>query len=235
MRDSGLQISDDGSRQPVEVVCFCIIGADNSCKASDRNVFQTKMIEGEHDMKIKFLENEYWWGGLSEDGLNMPYGANSNMKVDLCRDAVSNQYVSLFVSNQGRILFREQLYEIVFEHGEITCPDDIVLQEGYGDLRTAYLTAMRAFFPFDGDIPDETFFKVPQYNTWIEMHLEQNQEGIINYAKSILDNGMAAGIIMIDEGWALYNGCFKINQGKFPDLKKWPSSFMRWGLKLWFG
>ena len=69
-------------------------------------------------------------------------------------------------------------------------------------LRSAYREARKRFFPADGRFPPEEFFIYPQYNTWIELMYDQNQEDVLRYAQGILDSGLPAGILMIDDGWA---------------------------------
>ncbi|MCR2022644.1 hypothetical protein NSB04_23460, partial [Blautia pseudococcoides] len=44
--------------------------------------------------------------------------------------------------------------------------------------------------------PSDEFFKNPVYNSWIELTFWQNEEAILKYADSILDNGMSAGVLM---------------------------------------
>lgn len=51
-------------------------------------------------------------------------------------------------------------------------------------------------------MPPEDFFRIPQYNTWIELMYDQNQRDVLAYAQGILDSGLPAGILMIDDGWA---------------------------------
>ncbi|CDG02327.1 Putative uncharacterized protein [Clostridium chauvoei JF4335] len=38
----------------------------------------------------------------------------------------------------------------------------------------------------------------------IEFIHNQNQQGILEYAENIINNGMPEGIIMIDDGWSDY-------------------------------
>ena len=45
--------------------------------------------------------------------------------------------------------------------------------------------------PPEGGFPPEEFFRIPQYNTWIELQYNQNQEGVLQYAQGILEHGHA--------------------------------------------
>ena len=68
-------------------------------------------------------------------------------------------------------------------------------------LREAYMAAQAKYFPANGQLPDTLFFTMPQYNTWIELMYNQNQEDILKYAHAIIDNGFPAGVLMIDDSW----------------------------------
>ena len=73
---------------------------------------------------------------------------------------------------------------------------------------------------FNGQIPPELFFEKPQYNTWIELNHNQTQAGVMRYAKSILEIGLPAGILMIDAMWSDFFGSFIFHTGRFPDARK---------------
>jgi hypothetical protein len=133
----------------------------------------------------------------------------------------ADQSASLFLSNQGRYLWSEKPFTATFCDGTIYIESEyeIELREGYRDLKGAHAAAMEAHYPATGNIPDETFFRIPQYNTWIEFMYQQNQEGILAYAHSIVDNGMQPGILMIDEGWSEDYGVFDFYPGRFENPK----------------
>jgi len=61
--------------------------------------------------------------------------------------------------------------------------------------------ASKTYFPASGKIPVELLFTNPQYNTWIELMYDQNQQDIINYASAILANNMLPGVPMINDNW----------------------------------
>ncbi len=54
--------------------------------------------------EFKFLEEEHWYGGYVNDGIEQPYTSNSDCKVDLSFNDGSNQMVDFFISNKGRLL-----------------------------------------------------------------------------------------------------------------------------------
>ena len=172
-------------------------------------------------MDIQMLSNEYWWGGVVDFAYQMPYGCHSNQKIQVGLDG-ADQSAPLFLSNQGRYLWSEKPFVITFQNGRIHIESEfeVELREGFGDLKGAHIAAMAAHYPSTGNIPDETFFRIPQYNTWIEFMYQQNQEGILSYAHSIVDNGMQPGILMIDEGWSEDYGVFDFYPGRFSSPKE---------------
>ncbi len=65
-------------------------------------------------------------------------------------------------------------------------------------LKDAYLSASGKHFPPSGQLPDSLFFSMPQYNTWIELMYNQNQEDILKYADNILKNNFPEGVFMVE-------------------------------------
>ncbi len=172
-------------------------------------------------MKIDILENEYWWGGIVDLGASMPYGSHSHCTMTLGR-AGEDQSAPLFLSNMGRYLWSEKPFSISFAAG-IICVDStypVELGEGYGTLKGAHTAVANKYFSCTGVIPNEQFFRVPQYNTWIELMYDQNQNQILEYAHSIVNNGMTPGILMIDEGWSEDYGVFDFYPGRFQNPKQ---------------
>jgi alpha-glucosidase (family GH31 glycosyl hydrolase) len=53
----------------------------------------------------------------------------------------------------------------------------------------------------------------------MELDYHQNQEDILKYAHSIVDNGYDPGVLMIDEGWHTRYGIWEWDFIKFPDPK----------------
>ena len=51
--------------------------------------------------------------------------------------------------------------------------------------------------PAAGELPDETLFVKPQYNTWIELIYDQREDRIRKYADDIIANGFPPGVLMI--------------------------------------
>ena len=65
---------------------------------------------------------------------------------------------------------------------------DIDFKDGFSNLRGAYMEVSQKYFDKGENIPDEKFFAVSQYNTWIELMYNQNQDDILNYIYFPLQN-----------------------------------------------
>lgn len=177
-------------------------------------------------------KGEYWWCGSVNRGHEMPYSETSDCIFDL--DDSQDQFSPLMLSSQGRYIHSDRSFRGQVKDGEITLEGTGTFEtgEGFEDLRGAYMAAMKKYFPFDGGLPDELFWKAPQYNTWIELGSDQRTEKILAYAHSIVDNGLKPGILMIDEGWQLEYGQFEFNRGKIPDPKYLMDELHKLGFKV---
>ncbi len=169
-------------------------------------------------MKVEFLADEYWWGGNVHDGINMPYDCTCNTTIDL-RLNTSNQSSGLFVSSKGRYFYDDEPYTISFENCNIITDRKVSFSEGHCNLKGAYLAAMKKYFPFDGTMPNELFFTMPQYNTWIALNHNQTEQGIMDYVSELLKLGLPPGILMIDSCWERFFGDLDFDRGRFPDPK----------------
>lgn len=174
-------------------------------------------------MEIKILENEYWWGGVVDKSIRLPFNDKSDFEMDVRdRYIAMDQSSPLFVSSKGRYIWSEKPFKLTASKGTITCEgeSEIKLYDGFGTLKEACKAALKAHWTFDKEIPDELFFKVPQYNTWIELTHDQTHDNVIKYAENIIKNGMPKGILMIDDGWQENIGEWKFHSGKFPNPKE---------------
>jgi alpha-glucosidase (family GH31 glycosyl hydrolase) len=75
------------------------------------------------------------------------------------------------------------------------------------------------FFPPSGKTPDPLLFSRPQFNTWIELTYNQNQEDILDYARKAVAAGFPPGVLMIDEGWFKSYGDWDFDRARFEDPK----------------
>lgn len=187
-------------------------------------------------LKLNMENNEYWWVGAVNEGHNMPYSQQStNIGADLNGGRENDQFAPLLLSSKGRYVWSDEVFKVSFNNGEVTAEGiaDFELQDGFGNLRGAYLAAMKKHFPFNGKMPDKLFWTVPQYNTWIELGTEQTEENILNYAKGILENGLPAGILMIDGGWQEDYGMYEeFNRRKIPNPKALTDELHKLGFKV---
>lgn len=173
-------------------------------------------------LQASFLPGERWWGGAVHDGTRMPLTASSDYAIDLRQEQRGNQSMPLFLSTKGRYLWCDQGFSIRFAAGVLRAESSgapLELKATGGGLREAYLAAMKAHFPFDPTPPEALFYTRPQYNTWVELLYQQNQEGVLAYARSVLANGLAPGVLMIDDTWQEDYGLWRFHPGRFPNPK----------------
>ncbi|MCI9414939.1 MAG: glycoside hydrolase [Clostridiales bacterium] len=175
-----------------------------------------------NEREIFLLPEECWYGIRAADGIHMPLTAASDYAADIDPNGDCNQSAPLLLSNRGRYIWSDTGFHITCRGGKLrlswTKQEPVLYQAGE-TLRSAYREARKRFFPADGRFPPEEFFIYPQYNTWIELMYDQNQEDVLRYAQGILDSGLPAGILMIDDGWAEDYGCWKFHPTRFPQPK----------------
>ena len=171
------------------------------------------------NLTVKIQDNEYWWGGSVAHSHLEPFTAASDYKLDMYSG--TNQTMPLFLSNRGRYIWCEKPMQVHIVNGEInlSAESGILLCEAGDTLRDAYLAASCAHFPFSGKIPPKKFFTAAQYNTWMELDYNQSQEGVLKYARGLIEHGYEPGILMIDEGWHTRYGLWEFDPVKFPDPK----------------
>jgi alpha-glucosidase (family GH31 glycosyl hydrolase) len=174
------------------------------------------------ELTVTVEENEQWWVGVISESHRMPLGATGTgpFEIDLYGNTAGNQVQPLLLSTKGRWVWSGEPFRVAFREGVFHLqPSRGTLQSGRqgSTLRDAALHAGQTFFPPSGKIPDETLFTRPQFNTWIELTYDQNQEDVLAYARAIVDNGFAPGVLMIDEGWAEEYGHWDFHRGRFPD------------------
>lgn len=187
--------------------------------------------------KFKFLENEHWYGGYVNDGIEQPYTKNSRCNINLTYNDGSNQMVDFFISNKGRLLYKQRgAYEctIEFSNGNILASDsfNLIANSNEQTLAAAYELAKDNCFSKQKISLAKEFFEAPIYNSWIELTFNQNQEDIIRYAKDNLQHSMPAGILMIDDGWSDYYGKWKFSVEKFPKPQEMIKELNSMGYKI---
>ncbi len=190
---------------------------------------------------VNFKSNEYFWGGASPFGTDMPISADKSYCRDF-RSSPRNQFMPLFLSNKGRYIWSEKPFKVWTENGKLCFEGEgeFSVYEAGNSLKDAYLGAMERYFPFtatrkQGKKLNRKFFQVPQYNTWMEFTYNPTEEGVLDYAKKIIDNGFKPGILMIDEGWQTRYGLWEFDLHKFPHPKEMIEKLHKMGftVMLW--
>lgn len=170
---------------------------------------------------IQPLAGERWWGGMVALGSQMPFEGDLRL-YDLSAENLNNQNVPLLLSSAGRYVWSDRPFSFKVEKGVIMLHSDqeeLVPVQAGTTLKEAYLTACKAHFPPSGTLPDSLFFSMPQYNTWIELVYNQNQEDIMAYARNVIENKFPVGVFMIDDNWQKYYGNFDFKPERFSDPK----------------
>ena len=183
---------------------------------------------------VKMTAGENWWGAANFFGTKMPFTEKTDLKIALRKDNHHNQCASLLLSDRGRVIWADAQALFTLKNGEITVESDseIVVTKGGDSLPEAYRFAMRKWFPASGKMPDPLFFSAPQINTWIELTYHQNEKDILGYAKTMIDNGVPAGVLMIDDTWQAGYGDWRFEPTRFKDPKGMMDKLHAMGYKV---
>lgn len=184
--------------------------------------------------EIKFLNGEMWWGAFVAKGSKMPY-LQPTGELDLSCQNFNNQGVPLFVSNKGRYIWSDEAFKFEISASAIRIEsvfEEVQAVNAGKTLREAYLAACKKHFPPSGVLPEPLLFSMPQYNTWIELMYNQNQEDILNYADNIIKHNFPKGVLMIDDNWQKYYGNFDFKPDKFPDPEGMVKRLHNQGFKI---
>lgn len=187
-----------------------------------------------NEIEIPLTENEYWWGGVVGYGSHMPY-LKPVTEFDLALQNYNNQVVPLFLSNRGRYIWGEKPFKFEVKDNKLLLrseKESLLIQQFGTTLKDAYMAACKKYFPPSGTLPDQLFFTMPQYNTWIELVYNQNQDDIMKYARNIVEKGFPEGVLMIDDNWQKYYGNFDFKPEKFPDPKGMVNQLHAMGFKV---
>ncbi len=169
---------------------------------------------------VTCLPGESWWGALVNASHLMPFQA-TGITYDLWKTNLDNQAQPLLISSKGRYVWSELPFQFCFQGNEMVLNGgtDLQVYAGGNTLKEAYHSAQSQFFAPKGTMPAELLFRVPQWNTWIELGYNQNQKSILEYARTIINEGFPAGIIMLDDTWQQDYGEWRFHPGRFPDPK----------------
>lgn len=184
---------------------------------------------------LELSEGEYWWGGLSADGGKMPYSAKSHIVRDLYGNNYGNQSQPLLISCKGRYVWSERPFAYTFQGGKLYVSSHCgkIVRGRHGKtLKEVYTFVSHKFFPSQGKIPDPLLFTRPQYNTWIELNYNQNEDDILQYARSLIDQGYPPGVLMIDDNWQEDYGTWEFSARRFKNPKAMIDQLHAMGFKV---
>jgi alpha-glucosidase len=189
--------------------------------------------ESGKNIKVVLDGDEVVWAGVVRDGHLMPF--SFPYEFDFSKDNMGNQIQPLLLTNKGRYFWSEKPFSFKISGHELSINDphrSVVTGKTGSTLREAQEYIRNKYFPASGLLPDTLLFSAPQYNTWIDLNLNQNQEDIINYAQAIIDNGLPAGVFMIDDTWQEDYGLWNFHPGRFPDPQKMIDQLHGMGFKV---
>lgn len=197
-----------------------------------------------YNLTVQMLPGEKWWGVIDnpdrwgiEGKYGFPFDESMAFFMDFTANSYGNNVVPFLASSTGRYIWSEEPFKLRGKDGVLSfegmAPIDLV--KAGETLREAYLAASAAHFPPSGTIPPEEFIVNPQYNTWIELTYNQNQEDILRYAKAIVENGFPVNaVFMVDDNWQKYYGNFEFKPDRFPDPKAMMDQLHAVGFKVMF-
>lgn len=169
---------------------------------------------------IQMEPGELWYGGAVGFGDLYPLGTDSEFEEDWRVNPTSNQLNPVFFSNHGRYIWMEESGKVSFRDGRIEIEAErIEVGSGGTTLKEASLAATRKYYPPTGTMPDKRAFLGPQYCSWVVLLWNQNQEALLEYARSIVAKGYKPGLFIIDDTWQKNYGVWEFDRSNFPDPK----------------
>lgn len=113
---------------------------------------------------VQIEKDELWWGGSISDGNLMPFSCDSNLQRDF-RKIPPNETMPFYISNLGRIIWREEPFAVETKDGTFTfeANSEIKVLNGGCTLREGFLFARKHLFPTDKRVLNRDFFKTVQY------------------------------------------------------------------------
>ncbi len=185
------------------------------------------------EVNIPLESGEKVWAGIIVDGFNMPL--KEGYKMDFYANNKGNQTQPLILTDKGQYIWSEEPYAFEVKNNAILISSnhgEILKGRAGNSLAEAQRFASKNFFPASGKIPDKLLFSQPQYNTWIELTYNQNQEDVLKYARNIISNGLPAGVLMIDDTWQEDYGLWDFHPRRFPNPKKMMDELHQMGFKV---
>ena len=185
-------------------------------------------------LHVKTDKNTHWWVGVINRGVLMPFTGNSSAEINLFANPDGNQVQPLLLSDQGDVIWSDYPPKVTFGNGEIVVDGKgtAIHTKAGSTLKEAYEFASVNYFPPSGKTPDMKLISAPQYNTWIELMYDQNQEDILKYANAIITNGYPPGVLMIDDNWQEDYGKWNFHPGRFSNPEMMMDSLHNMGFKV---
>lgn len=187
---------------------------------------------GQKEIVLPVTENTAWWIGIINHGEILPM--KNGYRADLSSN-YGNQAQPLLLSNQGDVIWSEKPFRVSMENNTLAVnsnSESLLHVKPGNSLKEGFLYASKNYFPPAGTLPEELLFSAPQYNTWIELMYDQNQEDILDYARQIISNGFPPGVLMIDDNWQEDYGKWDFHPGRFPDPKMMMDSLHNMGFQV---
>jgi len=184
-------------------------------------------------IKIDLDKDEFVWAGVVMEGHLMPFTAP--YKMNFYAENKRNQAQPLILTSKGRYFWSEKPFSFEINGNKLSITDpyaSLVSGKIGTTLEEAQKFVRDKYFPASGLMPDSLLFTAPQYNTWIELNLHQNQADIIKYAEAIIKNGMPPGVFMIDDTWQEDYGMWNFHPGRFPNPKVMIDQLHAMGFKV---
>jgi alpha-glucosidase len=185
------------------------------------------------EQQIELVPGEKIWSGVIDEGHIMPY--ENLHQFDMYGNNLWNQVQPLIISNKGLWVWSEDPYKFQIKDNLLIISNvlgKIETGRNGNSLAGTQKFVANMFFPASGKLPDELLFAAPQYNTWIELTYNQNQEDVLKYAKAIIENGLTPGVLMIDDTWQEDYGKWTFHPGRFHDPKGMISELHKMGFKV---
>lgn len=171
---------------------------------------------------VEPLKGEKWWGGAINDGGDMPYESTKAPR-DLGLENRHGTVAPFFVSSAGRYVWSDRPFTYSFKEGVLTIVSKFEKVEPVvagKTLKEAYLTACRRHFPFNGKIPAELLFTMPQWNNWMEIAVfGMKQSSVDSYTDALAKSGFPCGVYIMDGGWFSHMGSYEFYAKDYPDPK----------------
>ena len=171
---------------------------------------------------VEPLDGEKWWGGVVNDGDEMPYGS-TKAPVNLAWYNHGGATAPFLLSSAGRYVWSDRPFTYAFTNDVLYLASEAERVEPVTagkTLRDAYRAACARHFPFDGRTPATLLFTMPQWNNWIEIAIQgMRQSSVDAYTDALAASGFPCGVYMMDGGWFSHMGSYEFHAPDYPDPK----------------